>query len=249
MKCMNDLGMDNPPGSSSDASGQNNSGQVSSDTPLNLDDPEWVSQHGYGIVERYRVGGAEDPNQNFEQIIAVADKPYYLALYGPLFFVKDPDKVTYDWKEGGCNGKAKHEVKPVNLLELPQFSGLNKQIEDFWATQESSPAYNTLYQGWSSCMAKAGFPGLVKQADASPSIFAKVKALYAKNTHLDAKTDPELAKLSQEEIRLATQDLRCQQRSDYKKQALKIRFSLEQKFIDGHHAELQALKTVGLKNS
>lgn len=144
------------------------------------DEEEWVREQGFGITTWYgnedeftetTVGGEEwvDPNQ--EMLDAMSDSErdaWYAALYGTeeeqmegSYTEVDPETgEEYTVMEGhgaGCQGEA-----------YTAEYGEQSQNEDLW--EELSPAMDAMYQqvqadprivelneGWSSCMASAGY--------------------------------------------------------------------------------------------
>lgn len=75
------------------------------------------------------------------------------------------------------------------------------------------------------------------------SISDKLTAVYdAAGDQVVEPTDPKLVTVKDEEIELALADLDCREKTDYTAVHKKVQDALEQRFIDDHRAELDALK-------
>ncbi|WP_123732933.1 hypothetical protein [Rathayibacter sp. PhB152] len=116
-------------------------------------------------------------------------------------------------------------------------------LNEFYTDLQSVPELADLDAAWSSCLSDAGYPGFATPYDAVNSISDKLTAVYdAAGDQVVEPTDPKLVAVKDEEIELALADLDCREKTDYTAVHKKVQDALEQRFIDDHRAELDALK-------
>jgi len=217
------------------------------------DDREWVSQYGYGMAKNPMSEQPTDqteyvdPNQPYiDSLSATEQSAYWEALYGPQPTEEqlgEDGSYEYDWTKAGCQGKAQHESNS-DPMQDEQFASLNDAINSFYTDMATNPGFTEINQKWASCMADAGHPGFSQQVDAQQSVSEKLSAYYESSAGVEGpqQDDPELKKLSDEEIQIALADLDCREKTGYTEAQQKVQFDLERQFIADHKAELEALK-------
>lgn len=241
-----------------------------SDDVWDPDDEKWVAKWGYGITdwpgredeeqqrEEFGAGPSEDPNFTYYESLTDAEKAAYdEALSGPLLSDEeyaDPN-YEYKWEDGGCYGKASHEVEGDGEEdELAEYEDLITRMNEVWDDLQSDPRLATLEAEWSTCMSDAGESGFDEQFTAEESISAAY-ALFNPNQgdpgpdgenapEIDTspETNAEIGALKEREIDLALTDLECREKTSYHQEYEKISAAVEQEFVDANKAELDAMK-------
>lgn len=247
---------------------QNEIDMSGSDDVWDPDDRKWVENWGYGIADW---PGREQPDQSDE---AIADDPNYTyyesltdgekaaydeALSGPVLddeVYADPN-YEYKWEEGGCYGKASHEVEGDGGEDaLTEYEDLITRMNELWETLESDSRIVALEGEWSSCMSEAGESGFEAQYEAQDSISEEYSKLdptqvdpgaeepveEAEEPEISPETNPQVAALHEREIELALVDLECREETSYWDERQKISIDLEQDFVNANKAELDAMK-------
>lgn len=234
----------------------------------NPDSREWVSQYGYGManypgredMESNNATEYEDPNADYVATLSESEQTaFYEALNGPFpdeeDMPADGEAVEWDWSTAGCFGFAQHEVggeDPTSAEEhKPLMDAMNTLYEDMMA----SPELSDLDAQWAACMADAGHPGFSAQQDAQNSINEKMNAVYENSVPTATATSaasgetapagPDEAAMdavADEEVELATADLDCREKTDYRDKMQEVQFKREQQFVDDHKAELEAFR-------
>lgn len=237
----------------------------------NPDDKDWVAQWGYGIVDYpgradQEADDAEskDENQKFVDSLSETERTaYYKALMGqdPSDMSAESEDTSYDWKTAGCYGSAQHEVYGDAPYEDEKFAGLMDELNKIYDPSNTQDA-TTADKNWAACMSKAGEPDFKKQSEAYELISNEAGELLGWNEEegasdgetegavvpdpSDDKSDPaknpELKKLKDKEIALATKDLACRTETGFEQQQLKDQFAIEEEFIAEHKAELEEYK-------
>lgn len=219
------------------------------------EDAAWVAQYGYGMV-RYPGSdrqaqpddGTEyiDPNQGYVESLSESERTaYYEALSGPQPTEEEmgEDGSTYEWnwETAGCYGFAQHETEQQNPAMAEEYKPLMDAINEFYTSTAESAEFAKIDAAWSECMADAGQSGFQRQQDAQTSLSEKLNAYYENQTEW-IENDPALDELAESEVALATVDLGCRQKTDYRAQQQKVSYVLEEQFLKDHKAELDALK-------
>lgn len=216
------------------------------------DDAEWVAQYGYGMV-RYPGQDAQpepeteyvDPNQDYVESLSESERTaYYEALHGPQPTeeeLSEDGSYEWNWETAGCYGWAQHEMEGENPATSEEHKPIMDAINEFYTQTAESTQFAALDAAWSECMADAGQSGFERQQDAQMSMNDKLNEYYENQTEW-VEDDPALDELAEEEIALATVDLECREKTDYRAQQQKVSYALEEEFIAEHKAELDALK-------
>jgi hypothetical protein len=240
------------------------------------DDRKWVEKWGYGIVDwpgREEDEAAEqelaedvsdDPNYAYYDSLADGERAAYdEALSGPLLdeeVYDDPD-YEYKWEEGGCYGRASHEVEGDDAGEDPllEYQDLLARMSEIWEVTENDPETVALDAEWATCMSDAGESAFDSPYEAQESISAdyqelsptpvdpgpedaSVDAAGVEEPDLSPDTNPDVAALHEREIVLALADLACREQSSYADEMQRISIAVEQRFVDENKAELEAMK-------
>lgn len=251
----------------------------SDDDVWDPDDEKWVAKWGYGITdwpgrededqeqEQYEEEASDDPNYAYYESLTDGEKAAYdETLSGPVLTDEeyaDPD-YEYKWEEGGCYGKASHEVEvesenDVEEADLSKYEDLITRMDSLWEEQLKDPKIVALEGEWSTCMSEAGEAGFNTQYDAAESINTEYQELNptivdpgpeetavegeaAEELEVSPETDPELAALKKREIDLALTDLECREKTSYGDRYQKLSIDFEQQFVDENKAELDAMK-------
>lgn len=265
--CMAELGFEYTP---VDYSTQGGVSFSSDDLDVEWGSREFAEQYGYGATtdpwsdqEMPEPDPGDewvDPNQEYVESMSESEQTaYYAALYGEQTFDEnaDPDEpIEWDWTQGGCSGKAQHEVYEVGTgMDDDSFQALQEEMNTMWESMMSDPRIAEATAEWGACMADAGYSGLASTEDAQNLIYDKVNAIYEEaysdvsfdeNTTeedfaaLDKAVQDQISALTAEEIEIAVADFDC--RDDVGLDAIQQKINLEyqQEFVDTHKAELDA---------
>ncbi|WP_413450874.1 hypothetical protein AA0Y32_01785 [Georgenia phoenicis] len=239
---------------------------------------EWAQQYGYGVTtdpwsEEVSDEPEEewtDPNEDYVAGMSGSEQEaYYEALYGPPT-MEDEEWVEgeeiveeYNWEEGGCQGRAYHEVYEgeEDSWSDPAFTEFFEAMDKLYEDAENDSRTRELYEEWATCMADAGISGMTTPVEATDHFYTEYDKLY---TEADAQidwdnldwealeasgTDPVrdimeemgLAELREREIATAVADYRCQEEIDLESRSLEIRFELEEEFVETYQADIDAL--------
>ncbi|GAB7191453.1 hypothetical protein NUM3379_21600 [Kineococcus sp. NUM-3379] len=215
---------------------------------------EFVAQYGYGAVNQPGGDGAgaaaedADPNAAYVASLSESERAAYeeaLAGRQPTedeMAALESGEQTWDWTQGGCSGKAYHEITGDDPLQSDEHKGLNDAITKFFEEQSTWPELAELNSAWSTCMTEAGHPGFTTQTDAQASIYDKQSTLR-ESAGPDGEPDPAaLDALAEEEVELALVDLDCREKTDFRSKFDDVNFEKQQQFVDDHKAELEAVK-------
>lgn len=228
-------------------------GQV--DLTIDRTSEEFVSEYGYGIVSNpssdAEGGTFADPNGERVQAMSPEEQQqYYQALYGSL---NDPevDPNLLGWEEQGCYGRATNEAG-ASISNV--WHAWYEDLTSMFASIDIDPEVEATFDGWSSCMAGAGWPGLNNVNDAKRLIEQELASIRAEESSLNLGPDAseedwnaafdEIAQkreaLAKDEVELATADLECRDESGYTSAYAKVSARLQQDFYDEHREEIDA---------
>lgn len=209
-----------------------------------------------------------DPNQGYVESLSESEQQaYYEALSGPQPSEEDMAAMedgTYewDWAQSGCYGAADHEVQDeygsaMAAYEDPEFAELFESMNAVWSElynydDPGAPSPNDdvakLDREWSECMADAGYTDLVSPQTAMDGLNEEWNTLQTppEGTGDDlagwsGPSDRQKSEFQQREIEMAVTDWKCKDGIDYEQQVRTVQFDLEQRFVDEHRAELDAL--------
>ncbi len=223
------------------------------------DSLEFAEQYGYGFFaypgqEDMDVQGQEyvDPNQDYVNALSESEqKAYYETLHGPEPTEEDMKAMEdetweYDWSTAGCYGWAQHEVDTSSAAaawEDPEFTDLFEAMNSLYQESETDPEIQVLNQEWASCMADAGYPDMTSKHRAFEVIMNEQNELYSSGEDGEY-VEPDQAKLDElkkKEIDMAVADWKCADGMDYQDKYQEIDFRIQQKFVDDHKDQLEAL--------
>ncbi|MCC2312791.1 hypothetical protein [Cellulomonas xiejunii] len=226
------------------------------------DMPEWNSkeyaeEYGYGATTSGGMDDGEewvDPNADYLATMSEGEQAaFYEALYGAEPEVDpdaDPDAaVEYNWEDGGCSGKASHEVyEQGQLWEDPAFEAMFEEMNTVYEERLDDPAVRKALTEWSSCMAEAGYDFEDPQA-AQNSIYDEMSALWEAPADPEAELDPEasfevdeaaLEELKKKELALAPVDFACKEASGYEEAEKVAQLALEKRLWEKYGDQLEA---------
>ncbi|QTE28879.1 hypothetical protein [Pengzhenrongella sicca] len=265
--CMRDEGFEYTPVDQS----MNSTSFAADDLDVQWGTKEFAAQYGYGATtdpggmqaasEAEAADGEEfvDPNQDYVAAMSETEQAaFYAALYGAQSEVDpaaDPEEVVeYNWEDGGCQGKAQHEVYEGGA-EADEFSALQDDMGALYEAVAADPRLAAVNAEWASCMADAGFDGFAAIGDGETSIYDALNAIQeeaygsgdavvelTEETAAQAQADVEAktAELTPREIKTAVADYQCREDADYDAISQEVNVELQQEFVDSHKAELDA---------
>lgn len=208
---------------------------------------------GYGIVEDSRAAAAQVPDERPNDVLRAALSSSERAAYdlaldgferdGNDQLVVDENGNTVELPGAGetCREKSWEHVEQVRpptpsaLSEDPVFIELNEATGDVTDRVTSDRRTSDLNGDWSTCMADAGYPGLVEPFEAWQLASESWSDWFGENADVDGNVpldDPEVARLEQQEITIAVDDATCQLSTDYLDRFTAIRYAYEQQVVD-----------------
>jgi hypothetical protein len=222
---------------------------------------KWVATYGYGVnltqeEQEEMYGSPEeyvDPNQEYVSSLSETENiAYYAALYGPGPSEEDMNEdgsYEYNWEDGGCYGKAQHEVTGEQAYDQDQFKPIFDAMGALYEDQSKDPRMKELDADWASCMADAGYTEFKAKQDAAQSIYDQQNEFWENNPTGEAPTDEQTKEWRETEIDVALADFTCGEKLDYTQKQLAVQFELEEQFIKDHKAELDELVAFQEKNA
>lgn len=209
-----------------------------------LDDREWITEYGYGIVfgpDSEQVVVTENPN---DAIVANLTGPETLAYNQGLMGLGDAVNAdgVYDPEKGGCMGAAELELSTEDPLRGDQFEPLHEAVLSFYTDLATNPAIVDLDRLWSDCMSDAGFGPYLAQLDALAEINYEYTMLVHELGSAD-RSDSDMVELAEREVNVALADLECREQTDYRAVYAEVRLEQEKVFVEDNRAELEAYKT------
>lgn len=226
---------------------------------------EFVKEYGYGIVnwpgmnDQPEEPGEEqvDPNQKYVESLSDSEQQaFYEVLYGPgpteeqMAEMEEGGGYTSDWTQEGCQGAARHEISQEAqgaqaAYEDPEFADLFEAMNEVWG-MEPSEEMTALNTEWAACMADSGYGQFSTPDDAQNSVMEASNELYGGGEYVEGEEPKEPSKekmdeLKKLEIETAVADFECKDKVGYEKKSTKIMHAQEQKFVDEHKAELDAM--------
>ena len=227
------------------------------------DSLEFAQQYGYGVFDWPGSSGPEevpteeeiyvDPNEDYVNSLSPSEQEaYYATLYGePQLEEVDGDneeEYQYNWEDNGCFGWADNQIAQddpaMGMWEDPEFTDLIEAMNTHWETVQNAPELTELNQKWATCMAAAGFPDFSTRDEAANSIYEAQNALYEDAQVGEEWVEPSaeaIEELRAQEIATATADWKCADEVNYTEVQQKVDFAAQQKFLDEHKTELDAM--------
>ncbi len=228
---------------------------------------EFAEQYGYGVTDfpgreamEESSSSQEYVNVNQEYIDALSESEqnaFYETLHGPqpteeewAEMEESGEGYSPDPSEQGCYGNAYLQVAEEEggsqaAWNDPEFAELFEAMSNVW-DQSGSEDVQKLDTEWASCMADAGYPDFKTSDDAQNSIYEAQNALYnyeelAEDEMPEEPKKEDVDKVKKQEIELAVTDFECKQKVKYDETLAKASHAAEQKFVDEHKADLDAL--------
>ena len=230
---------------------------------------KFAETYGYGIIDwpgmddmqdQEDQGEYIDPNQDYLDKLTESERQaYYETLNGPQpteeeLAEMDPEEgMEYDWKTAGCYGAAQHEVQgdAEGAYEDPEFKALFEQMDEMYAETygngdggSANEDMVKLDRKWAECMTAAGydFPSPQEAQNALYEEWNEAQSAGSSSTGESKEPSKEVQKKFQAtEIKTAVADAKCQEKINYRDEQLKVSNEIEQKFVDEHKAELDAM--------
>ncbi|MBL3698588.1 hypothetical protein [Leucobacter luti] len=230
---------------------------------------EFAKEYGYGIVNspwiEQGMGGTEeeyvDPNQDYVNSLSESEQTaYYETLSGPSLSEEEWAEIeaseggySPDLSEQGCYGAAQlaQQEKSGNDMEMyedPEFTDLFDSMNDVWTElydeENPNPEMTKIDQSWAACMEESGYPDFTSPMAAQNVMYDEYNALGMPDGDEGEYREPskeDSDAFAKREIEVATADFACQTKTKYQEKQMKVQFALEQKFVDQHQAELDAL--------
>lgn len=210
---------------------------------------------------------AEDPNTAYIEKLPPAEREaYYLALHGledsslfdtgDLEFADEAGDELLEAEETldgtavpGCYSEAASALgideDPYSAVyEDPAYQDLWDSLDEFWEHSEDPKVVATLDKEWQECMAGKGLAD-----DATNGRDQVSDALYEEYEELTMGDEEEWVELTgkdaeeftKREIKIAVPDAECAQSINYDVRVAESYNEQEQKFVDQHKAQLDAL--------
>jgi hypothetical protein len=201
-----------------------------------------------------------DPNQEYVESMSESEQAaYYTALYGEQWNMEwteemESGEYVWDWTTAGCSGRAQHEVYGDGWgSSTSEFADLEAEMQLMWEAMSSDPRLSEVASKWSACMAEAGYPGLNEVYDAENLIYERVNAIWESGyadmppdaseedwRAVEASVQGDLAAITPDEIKTATDDYTCRDRVRYDQTQIEVNIDHQQRFYDLHKDELIA---------
>lgn len=207
----------------------------------------------------------DDPNLAYTEKLSLAEQEsYFLALYGnesmldggDLEFADEVEDEMIEPEEPpsapavpGCYEKAQaalgvNEDPYSAVYEDPAYEDLWAAVDEFWENSEDPKVVATLDKEWNACMADKGLAD-----DATNGRDQVSDALYEEYEELTMGDEEEWVELTgndaeeftKREIKIAVPDAECAQSINYDVRVAEAYNEQEQKFVDQHKAQLDAL--------
>ena len=254
-QCMNDLGFEYIPWLGW------NTWYIRDAENYRPDDQDWVTQYGYGwttLPPESRGGGGisgtmdfftpGNPNIEIFNSLSEGEQRAFWAAF--QYRGSGLSRIVDGWEHINCNNWSSavvnYERQVGNRAEFaPLMAAITQMYDDLrWEISDADRA-------WSNCMAESGFPGLERQWEASDTLLRELNELTTRisanpnwEPGVNPTTDnsPEMAKLRDREIKLATADLNCRISTNFEANRSAHVVSVETQFIDDHLAALTALR-------
>lgn len=261
--CMNALGFEYTPVVPSD---ELEEVPTAADLGLERGTREYAEQFGFGITTDdmgyYAMSAArlDDPNTQYvDSLSPDARAEYDRALWGSP---EDVDATDPEAEAQGCFAEA--QANAGAMLEASGAFDPDAFFQEEMAMREAVQSDDRvvgLHEAWSSCMADAGFPGLVTPGD---NVFTG-DAMLAIRNEFDARiialqgditdvSDPSVKlglaalqakeELSDREIEMAVADVDCRESSGYTDALLEVEIEYQAEFYADHKAEFDAYAAV-----
>ncbi|GCE75822.1 hypothetical protein CBZ_08780 [Cellulomonas biazotea] len=191
----------------------------------------WAREHGYGITtlaEAVSAAGGgtagTDPNVATLNRMSDAERAAWTIAHRGAGAAS-----TGGWQQQGCRGQAEHQLAAAALPgDDAGYLALREAYDAEPFDAASDPAVAQALAEWAGCVAAAGHPAatpdaaqdLVRDAQRAGTAKAELRAL---------------------ELAVAVADRTCQESTGYAAAVDAARAAHDQRFVDAHQAELDAL--------
>lgn len=241
--------------------------------PSREDQIEARQRDGYGIVPAYSelnltIGGPSvvDANQSYVSTLSQSmAEAYNEALYGSIWEeLADPETgldTDLDWRSGGCDGAALHELGNWGDAAIvdPAGTPYDDLISQMLALRDQVPAqpqWQVVTTRWSSCMAAQGM-AFESWDDAYSAIQDELNEMMARVVPERISNDDfiaivegssglpgkeELEDLRSKERDIAVADLECQFEADRDTHEAEVLRVLEAEFLEDNRERLDEMK-------
>lgn len=229
------------------------------------DDPEWVSQYGYGIVHT-----PERPMDQSPEEYEAARAASYRDNAPDLSGLSPAQQQAYRdalHSEGGCAQEAEMAVRGPDFALDPAYASFYDAVTAFYDGWPDWEGIDELKAAWAACMTANDQPGLTEQAAATQRIATEYRDLWVEANpgyedsrilgvpagqepdpsarfEIDLSAPPmsALEELAERERVLALADLACREEIDYNATMDAIQFRAETQFLEDHRAAADALR-------
>lgn len=223
---------------------------------------EYAQKFGYGVISspEQEMRGEPDiappldvnPNDAYVESLTESERAVYNeALFGTGTVVDEefddegnPIVQEIDWSTMGCNGRAWAETEidqPFLNSEVADLIALGG--DDLYPSHENNEDMAALEDEWASCMAGRGHY-FSTRSEAEQHVDDELARLWERvdlAEQPDGPSKDDMAALQAREIEQAVADVTCAQQVDYDGRADAVMRVAQQKFVDAHKAELDAL--------
>lgn len=209
----------------------------------------------------------DDPNAAYIKKLSPSEQEaFYLALHGfdessisdtgNLEFAEEGDNELLSAEEtlaepavAGCYSEAesahRRDEDPYTVVyEDPAFQELWDSLDEFWENSEDPKVVTTLDKEWKACMASRGLAD--EAADGRLNVSAALEEAYeelttGENDEWNELTGKDAEDFTKREIKVAVPDAECALTTQYDVRLAEAYNEQEQKFVDQHKAQLDAL--------
>jgi len=208
------------------------------DNSLDRENPDWVSQWGYGIMA--------SPDRAENEPIDI--------WQGPVLSDSELEAFTRALTGRGLTPPF-DEFDENNCADISTQQWLSEMPEGLSAVDEFAPIFDSINQmqdefrqqvsnadiRWAQCMAEAGYPGFQRQWEAEESIRTQMlDVLNRRGTPAELEAAEEAFRLK--EVELAVADLSCRESTGFTAERNADRIAFETQFVEDNRAALEALR-------
>jgi len=219
-----------------------------------LDSRAYAATYGFGMASGNEPGRPDNqpdyeawPDPNRERLAAMS--PAQQAAWDLALWGEEQLGDYWDPQLAGCAGRANVEFFPPQEV-ASQFAGLNDELnivrnwisnlELFHGWQDiNNPRLSETFMAWSSCMANAGYPGLVDMISVWQLIDDEWAALQNRHTGNRDGYLADFEEFRQWELAFAVAHWDCQQEVNWPQVRREVVLDLQQQFVDQHRDELE----------
>ncbi len=228
---------------------------------------EFAKEYGYGIVNfpgREEAPGPDteyvDPNQEYIDSLSESEQTaFYEALSGPGLseeqwaeLEESGEGYSPELSEQGCYGKAQLEIQKEtgsagDPWQDPEFAELFEAMgavgSEVYDVENLAPEMVAVNEEWAACMAP-DFSEFTSPMETEMLMYEEYNTLSMPDGETGEYKEPskkDTDAFAAREIKVATADYTCRDQVKFTETQQEIQFAAEQKFVDEHQAELDAL--------